>query len=122
MHVASAQGLRISNGKVIVMSTVNDEKFVNTSDSTIDKKPPTKPFEGQVVSLSAGKLIMRNKDGKQYSHTLAPDAMLTCDGNVCKAEDLKAGSKIRVTTKEGARNVATCIESLEKNEKFAQCG
>ena len=115
------KGPHISKGKEIVMSTVSDEKFVNTSDSTIDKKPATKAFEGQVVSLSEGKLIMRNKDGKQYSHMLAPDATLTCDGTVCKAEDLKAGSKIRVTTKEGARNVATCIESLEKNDKFAEC-
>src|SRR5688500_3964224 len=115
------KGPRISKGKVVVMSTVNDEKFVSNSDSTIDKKPPMRPLEGQVVSLSEGKLIMRNKDGKKYSHTLAPDATLTCDGTVCKAEDLKIGSKIRVTTKEGARNVATGIESLVKNDKFAQC-
>ena len=37
------------------------------------------------------------------------------------AVDLKAGSKIRVTTKKDDRNVATAIESLDKHAEFAKC-
>ena len=60
-------------------------------------------------------------EGKEYSHALAEDAQVTCDGTPCKAEDLKAGSNIRVTTKEGNQNVATCIEALDQNAEFAGC-
>ena len=71
--------------------------------------------------MTGSKLVMANKEGKECSHTLAKDAKLTCDGTVCKAEDLKAGSKIRVTTKKDDRNVATGIECLEKHAEFGHC-
>jgi hypothetical protein len=104
------------------MSTVNEEKEVASKDAAIHKQEPSSnTFEGKVVSITGGKLVMTNKAGKEYPHTLATDAKLTCDGTVCKAEDLKAGSKIRVTTKPDDQNVATCIESLDKNAAFAQC-
>jgi len=104
------------------MSTVNEEKQVASKDAAIHKREPSSyTFEGKVVSITGGKLVMENKVGNQYSHTLAADAKLTCDGTVCKAEDLKAGSRIRVTTKPDDQNVATCIESLDKEAEFAQC-
>jgi hypothetical protein len=46
---------------------------------------------------------------------------VTRDGTVCKAEDLKAGNKIRVTTKKDDRHIATGIESLDKHAEFAKC-
>ena len=105
------------------MSTVNEEK----------KRPPRRSrpqdgillpyatFDGKVVSMTGDKLVMANKEGKECSHTLAKDAKLTRDGTVCKAADLKAGNKIRVTTKKDDRNVATGIESLDKHAEFAKC-
>lgn len=85
------------------------------------KEPVSNTFDGRIVSMSGDKLVMSNKDGKEFSKTLATDAKLTCDGNICKSEDLKAGHKIRVTTSADDRTVATGIESLNKNADFAQC-
>ena len=85
------------------------------------KQPSSNVFEGKVVSLTGNKLVMRNKEGTAYSHTLAKDAKLTWDGKACKTEDLKAGTEIRVTTKKDDRNVATGIECLTKNKEATNC-
>lgn len=103
------------------MSTVNSEQKAAPQDACSQKQErSSKPFEGRLVSVTGNKLAMTNKQKKEYSHTLATDAKLTCDGTVCTAEDLKAGSQIRVTTKTDDRNVATCVESLDKQTEFAQ--
>jgi hypothetical protein len=104
------------------MSKVAKENKMARQDAAIPKNEPwPNTVEGKVISLTGNKLVMTNKEGKQYSHTLAKDAKLTCDGTVCKADDLKTGRKIRVTTKKDDRNVATGIESLDKQPQFAQC-
>jgi CTP-dependent riboflavin kinase len=74
---------------------------------------------GKVVSITGSKLVMTSKDGKEHSHTLAITARFTCDGKVCKAQDLKAGTKIRVTTQTSDAKVATRIEAIVKNRSFA---
>lgn len=76
--------------------------------------------DGKVVSISGSKLVMSGCDGKEHSHTVATDAKVCCDGTACRTEDLKVGSKIRVTTQTDDKNVATKIESLDKQAKFAQ--
>lgn len=112
----------VSQGKGFVMSTVTEEKKAAPQDAAGPQTVPvSNTFDGRIVSLNGDKLVMSNKEGKEYSKTLADDAKLTCDGTVCKAEDLKAGHKIRVTTKADDRSVATGIESLNKNADFAQC-
>ncbi len=75
--------------------------------------------DGKFVSVSGNKLMMTNKDGKEHSHTLAADAKVTCDGKACKAADLKAGTKIRVTTKNDDTKAVTRIEAIDKHETFA---
>jgi hypothetical protein len=85
------------------------------------KESTSNTFEGKVISMTGNKLVMRNREGTAYSHTLAKDAKLTSDGKPCKAEDLKAGIEIRVTTKKDDRNVATSIECLTKNKETANC-
>ena len=105
------------------MSTVNEEKKTAHQGTAGHKTEPCchTTFDGKVVSMTGDKLVVANKEGKECSHTLAKDAKLTRDGTVCKAEDLKAGNKIRVTTKKDDRNVATSIESLDKHAEFAKC-
>ena len=104
------------------MSTVHEEKKVPHQDTTTHKQEcSVHPFEGKVVSITGDKLVMTNKEGKEYSHTLAKDAKLTCDGSACKTDDLKAGRRIRVITKKDDRNVATSIEALDKHAEFAKC-
>jgi hypothetical protein len=89
------------------MSRVEDEKQVGPHDTAISKKKPfPSAFEGKLVSIIGNKLVMTNKEGRECSHTLAADVKLSFEGTVCQAEDLKAGSKIRVTTKKGARQNA----------------
>lgn len=86
-----------------------------------NKQRSSNTFEGQLVSMTGNKLVMTNKEGKEYCHTLAEDAKLTCDGEDCEADDIKSGSRIRVTTEEDDRNVATCIHSLDKKTEFEEC-
>jgi uncharacterized protein (TIGR03000 family) len=74
--------------------------------------------DGKVVSITADKLVMTGKDDSEHSHALTADAKLTCDGKVCKCEDIKAGMKIRVTTKQDDKQTVTRIESLSKNDNF----
>lgn len=105
------------------MSTVNDENRAAPDAASLrDTAPSANMFEGEFVSVSGVKLVMKSKAGKQYSHTLAKDAKLTCDGTPCKAEDFKAGSKIRVTTTREDRKTATGIDALDKYDEFAKCG
>ena len=105
------------------MSTVNEEKKATQQGTGSHKTEPCchTTFDGKVVSMTGDKLVMSNKDGKECSHTLAKDAKLTRDGAKCNATDLKAGSKVRVTTKKDDHNVATVIESLDKHAEFAKC-
>ena len=103
------------------MSIFDEEQKASSDDTTISRKecsPNT--FEGEVVGVTGNKLVMKNKEGKQYSHTLTDDAKLTCDGTICKAEELKSGTRIRVTTKQNDRRVATSVEALSKNAEFTQ--
>ncbi len=103
-------------------TTVIENLQFAPQDAAINKQASSsKTFEGKVVSLTGNKLVMSSQAGTESSHTLAADAKLTCDGMVCQAEDLKAGNKIRVTTKKDNRNVATGIESLSQQAEFAQC-
>lgn len=75
--------------------------------------------DGVVVSVLGDKLVMTaGKEGKEHSHTLARDVQLTLDGKVCKPADLKAGTKIRVTTR-GDKLQVTRIEGISKNPDFA---
>jgi len=71
-----------------------------------------------IVSIAGDKLVASDRDGRARSNTLAPDAVVTCDGKTCGIGDLREGMKIRVTTKEDARSVAIRIEALDKIERF----
>lgn len=115
------EGPSISQGKGIVMAPVTQEKTMAPQDvAGPEKVPVASTFEGRIVSMIGDKLVMSNNEGKEYSKTVATDAKLTCDGNACRTEDLKAGHKIRVTTMPNNRTVVTGIESLNKNAAFAQ--
>ena len=104
------------------ISTIIEEKRLAPQDAAMPKKKsPSKTYDGRIVSVIGDKLVMSSKEGTEYSHTLAADAKLTCDGQVCKAETLKPGHKVRVTTKQDERNVVIGIESLNKNADFASC-
>jgi len=75
--------------------------------------------DGKVVSITGEKLVMTGKDGKEHSHALTKEAKLTLDGKACLAADLKAGTRIRVTTQGEGNSVVSRIDGLDKNADFA---
>jgi len=77
-----------------------------------------KTMDGEVVSVTADKLTMSEKGGKEHSHTLAANVKVTCDGKVCTVADLKKGMRIRVTTDAKDSNAADRIEALDNNREF----
>lgn len=90
-----------------------------SSPSRADQAADTSTHEGKVVSMAGDKLVMTGKDGAEHSHVLTASAKLTCDGKICKSEDVKAGMKIRVTTtKKDDKQTVTRIEALDKNTSF----
>ena len=82
------------------MSVAADKKDKNT-------------HAGKLVSVSGNDFTMEAK-GKEHKHTLAADAKVMCDGKACKLSDLKAGTNIAVTTREGDNRVATRVEASTK--------
>jgi DNA/RNA-binding domain of Phe-tRNA-synthetase-like protein len=66
-----------------------------------------------VKATSDNGFVMEDK-GKEHKHTLSADAkVIGPDGKACKLADFKKGQKIRVTTKEGDKKVATRVEALK---------
>lgn len=73
---------------------------------------------GKVVSIAEDKLVMSDKDDKEHSHALTTEVKMTCDTKDCKFEEIKAGMRIRVTTKTDTKKTVTKIEALDKNAEF----
>lgn len=106
--------------KIRVTTTTKDAK-VATQIEAIDKNETfANTHDGKVISITSSKLMMTNKDGKEHSHLVSAETKVTCDGKVCKTSDLKAGMKIRVTTKKSDEGVAIGIEAIDKDGEFAQ--
>lgn len=88
-------------------------------EANTKREAGTHSHEGTVVSITGNKLVTNCLNGKEHAHTVAADAMVTCDGTVCRTQDLKPGAKIRLTTKPDDEHIATDIESLQHHVKFA---
>lgn len=99
----------------------SDEKKTTTpAGGTSQSNVCAHTHDGKVVSITGSKLVMSNHEGKECTHTVAADAKVTCDDVVCRTEDLKAGSRIRLTTKPDDKQTAIRIESLKKHTDFAK--
>jgi hypothetical protein len=105
--------------KIRVTTAANDTKVASHIEAISKNANFAHTHDGTVISSTSSKLIMMGKDGKEHSHTVASDTKVTCDGKVCKATDLKAKMKIRVTTKKTDEGAATTIEAIDKNSDFA---
>jgi len=70
-----------------------------------------KSHDGKVVSVSEGKLVMTDNDGKnEHSHAVGATAKVTLDGKEAKLADLKAGDHITVTQDEGGKVTAVAAK------------
>jgi hypothetical protein len=75
-----------------------------------------KTHEGVVVSASAGKLVMSDKEGQnEHSHIIGETAKITLDGKAAKLADLKKGDKVKVTA--GADGKVTAVAATRKEKK-----
>ena len=105
------------------MSTVDDEKKSSyPRKSIIQMKRSLKTFDGKTVSINGDELVMQDQEGRNYSHTLAKNVKVTCDGTACEPDQIKVGSTIRVTTKQHDDDEAlvTSVESLDEERDFAK--
>jgi hypothetical protein len=78
--------------------------------------------DGNVVSVAGDKLTTTCSKGNQHCHTVANDAVVTCDGKASKASDLKAGTTVRVTEHKDDKNIATAVESGKRIPAMAMKG
>ncbi len=97
-----------------------DKKAAMSAEGSTKPAACANTHEGKVSSVAGNKLHSTCQEGKSHSHTVAPDAKVTCDGATCKTEDLKPGDKIRLTTKPEDKHTATKVESLKKHTEFAK--
>jgi len=83
-----------------------------------DDKADKNTHEGTFVSAKGDKAFVMEDKGKKHSHTLSADAkVIGLDGKECKIGDFEKGQRIRVTTKEGDKKVATKVEALKKKKE-----
>ncbi len=75
----------------------------------------TETHQGTVISVTGNQLHMRNANGTEYTHVLAPNAMVFCDGKVCKLGDLKSGMHIWVTTPADDLKTAVNVQAQSGN-------
>jgi hypothetical protein len=73
--------------------------------------------QGKVLAAGAGKLTMEDTMGKmQYTHEVAPNADIMCEGKKCGLSDVKMGDMVKVIIdKQGDKTVFTKIEVKKAN-------
>ena len=75
--------------------------------------------KGKVVNITDTALVMTSKGGPEHTHALTANTKLTLDGEACKAADIKAGARVRVTTlKTDDKEAVTYVEAIDKNRMF----
>lgn len=74
-------------------------------------------LEGKLVKIKDNQLTMTDKDGMlEVTYPIADDAVVTCDGKVCKTNSLGKGCKIILTVKEGqgGKKIITRIKAFSE--------
>jgi hypothetical protein len=74
--------------------------------------------EGKLVKAGDGKLTMTDKDGKnEHTHIVKPGTPVSSDGKEVHLEDLKEGSRVKVTTKDDAEKTVMKVEAHTRNKE-----
>ncbi len=74
--------------------------------------------EGKIVSAHDESLVMIADDAKTHSFIITKDTKVTCDGKECKAVDLPANTRIRITKDKTDDHILLIIEAIIKNPDF----
>lgn len=110
---------QIMNYRMYALSALAVALFVGNATAFAADEVKSATHDGKLVSITGNKLVMTGEDDKEHAHMLSTDAKLTLDGKAVQAADLKAGTRIRVTTTGADKSVASCVEGLAKNREFA---
>lgn len=110
----------LTPGVRIRVFTSHDDRQQATAIEAIDKIIAFDgAHDGKLVSITETTLMMTGKNGKEHSHVLSADTRLILDGQPVKWDALKAGNRIRVTTRTEQTQTVIRIEALDKQEQFA---
>jgi hypothetical protein len=104
--------------RVFPMAALALALFICAPVPAAAKDTDVSTHDGKVSSITGDELVMIGKDGKKHTHPWAADAKATCDGKICKCEDLKAGMKIRVTTNDDDKKAVINIDAIDKSDDF----
>ena len=89
-----------------------------TPEQTITNDQGQQSLDGHLVQLSGNRLTRMSSSGEQYYHFLDSSTRVTCDGVSCRASELQAGQKIRVTNRPNDPRVAARIEVINSHDHF----
>ena len=104
--------------KVRITTQQGDEEVASMIEAIKSNATFANTHDGKLVSMSGNTFVMTDENGKKHSHTLITNAKVTCDGKPCKMGSLKAGMKIRVTTRKNNQKAVIQIEALDQNAEF----
>jgi hypothetical protein len=69
--------------------------------------------EGTVVQAGDGMLTVKGRDGRERSLPANETTIITLNGGLCRLEELKAGTRVRVTPRrENGRPVLARVEAI----------
>ena len=101
-----ALAAEIYQGKGIIAGAAETQQGKSTAAGAAETQ------QGKVIVAGAGKLTMEDMRGNmQYTHEVAPNTQIICEGKKCGLSDVKMGDLVQVTVdKQGDKTVATKIE------------
>jgi len=67
---------------------------------------------GTVVSLTDSTLVTLTADGREQTYSLVEHSRLVQRGKPCRAADVSAGARVKITTSKEDQSVASMIECL----------
>ncbi len=106
--------------RMIQLNAIAVALFLVTGQAFAADEAKEASHKGKVVSITHTSLVMTSKGGPEHTHALTAATKLTLDGVACKAEDIKPGEMVRVTTHTMGDKVAVMeVEALHKNHMFA---
>lgn len=74
----------------------------------------------KVVRISGQELVLLGADGEEHTLQIDQDTAVTCDGKRCRAEQLRAGMRVRETSRSSTEERVTRLEARIKNPAFAR--
>ena len=111
--------LDLKSGLKARVTTIKGEAKSAISIDAINKKPLFEYMQdGKLVTADEESLVMIADDAKTHSFILTKDTKVTCDGKECRAVDLPANTRIRITKDKTDDHILLIIEAIIKNPDF----